>query len=77
MLNIIFCHECRKKILIKTHEGKIILYIVHRWNGRPELTLMRITSEKEHDKERCPFCLGNNIQEDQNHKTLAKLEKQV
>ena len=77
LLDLIFCHDCRKKILIKNKEGKTILYLVHQWNGRLELTLMRIISEKEHNKEYCPFCAGNNIQEDRNHKTLARLEKQV
>jgi hypothetical protein len=38
---------------------------------------MRIIPEDEYNKEYCPFCLGNNIQKDNNYKTLAKLEKQV
>lgn len=77
MLNLIFCHSCREKILIKSKDKEIILYLVHQWNGRPELSLMRIIPEDEYNKEYCPFCLGNNIQKDNNYKTLAKLEKQV
>jgi len=77
VLDLIFCHSCREKILIKGKDKEIIFYLVRQWNGRPELSLRRIIPEDEHNKEYCPFCSGKNIQKDNNHKTLAKLEKQV
>jgi RNA polymerase subunit RPABC4/transcription elongation factor Spt4 len=77
MLKLVFCHNCNKRILTKINDGKVIIYLVQQWNGEPQVFIMQIIPENEHDKERCPFCGQNNIQEDRNHKTLTRLEKQI